>query len=333
MNKYFSRENFIFSTFDKKQKIQSLIVSFLLILFFVFSSFTFFNALYAFTNEAGSIVSGSLDVAIKDFLRSIPLFLTCFMSIWALLLIHALFRNASREKRICSLKKNSICLLVFVTANLIYIIFGLIIGKYVSIIEGSPSPIYPLDSILYSLIYLALGIFVLIYLAKLQNKWPYVVFSRGPIVKKARFIYCLGITIWMLVALFGFSAGIFSLFIYDFKHEYVFYGIITIFAYLLSPIFLWVWQFYYNELKQNNKKIFLLPLSIIGLVLSITASILYFVSLGIAKDAPSNAGFGMFPITFAANIDIATIVVVLTPLIVSIIAFIKALIYKRQNTK
>ena len=155
MKKFFSKDSFVLSTFDANQKRQSLVVSFVLILFFVFSAFTFFNALYAFADCIGSIVSGSMDAALRDATRSLPLFLSCFMSIWALLLVHAFFRNVNDEKRAKSLKKNAIALLAFAAVNLIAIIVMLAMGKIHSLVEGSPSPWYPLDSILYSLIYVA----------------------------------------------------------------------------------------------------------------------------------------------------------------------------------
>ena len=104
MKKLFDKSGFLFSSFDKEQKRQSTFVFLLLLVLFVLSSFTFFNMLYCFADIIGSIVSGSADVAIKDLLRSLPIILSCFMSIWAILLVHASFRNASDERRIKSYK-------------------------------------------------------------------------------------------------------------------------------------------------------------------------------------------------------------------------------------
>ena len=74
MKKFFSKENFLFSSFDKDQKKQSLIISLALIVFFVFSAYTFLNAMYAFADCIGSIVCGSMDAALRDALRSLPIF-------------------------------------------------------------------------------------------------------------------------------------------------------------------------------------------------------------------------------------------------------------------
>nr|MCR5184639.1 hypothetical protein [Bacilli bacterium] len=267
MKKFFDKENFIPSTFDKKQRIQSLVISLVLMLFFVFSAYTFFNALYSFADVLGSIVCASIDMAIRDLLRSLPLYFSCFMSIWGLLLLHALFRNASEERRIKSIKKNAITLLAFAGVNFLYIIAGLIIGKYHSIVECAPSALFPLDSILYSLIFVALGVFGLVYLKKLQEKLPYVVPSRGPIVTKARGLYCTFMSFWMLIAIYSFAGFSLGLFIYDFAHEHAFYGVALVLIYFVNCFLMMVWEFYYNQLKAEKRKEFLLPLAIAGLCL------------------------------------------------------------------
>ena len=330
MKKYFDKENFSVSSFDKKQKTQSLVVSCLVILFFIVSAFTFFNMLYAFADAVGSIVSGSPDVAIKDLLRSIPLFLSFFMSLWTLLLLQAFFRKASDEKLHKSLFKDSICLIAFASINIIYVVVGLITGKYLSIVEGAPSLLFPLDSVLFSLLFICIGVLGILYPKKFEAKLPYVVPTRSEVQKKCRIVYCVFVTLWMLIALFGFAGGLYSIFIYDFAHEFAFYGVAVVLIYLLSPIQLGVWEFYFNELKEEKKKEVLLPLSLVSLGVSVLFIALYMISLSLGMDAPSNAGFGMFPVAFAASVNMATLLVVFTPLIVSLAALVKGLIIRRK---
>lgn len=331
MKKFFDKDSFVISSFDKAQRRQSLLVSISLIVLFVFSAFTFFNALYAFADFVGSIVSGSPDAAIRDITRSLPLILSCFMSIWGLLLFHALFRNVSDEKRIKSIKKNAIALLAFAATNFIAIIVMLIMGKFHSLVEGAPSPLYPLDSILYSLIYVAIGVFALVYLKKLQDKIPYNVPSRGAVVTKARGLYCTFMSFWMLIALFSTASFFLGLFIVDFTHGYLLYCIGLMLIFFVNMLFMGVWEFYYNELKEENKKAFLLPLAIAGLAIAVIAIVLYIVGLGANLDGPSNAGFGVLPVAFAASVNIATLIVAFTPIIVSIVALIKGLLAKRNK--
>ena len=113
MKKLFDKENFHFSGFDSVQRRQSLIVIGVLALMFVVSSFTFVNALYSLVDNIGCILSGSPDVAVLGFFRSVPLYLSFFMAFWGLLLLHSFFRNDSEERRLKSMKKDAAALLVF----------------------------------------------------------------------------------------------------------------------------------------------------------------------------------------------------------------------------
>lgn len=330
MKHLFDKENFLLSSMDAKQRKQSLVLSILIIACFILSSFTFLNMLYSFADAVGSIVSGSADVAIKDLLRNLPLFLCFFMSLWTLLLLQASFRKVNDEKWRKSLFKDAVCVISFAFINIVYILVGIISGKYVSFVEGSPSYLFPLDALLFSLVFLTIGVLVVLYVKKFEKTHPYVVGTRGQIVKKARGAYCTFLTFFMLFAFFGFSAGIYSFFIYDFAHEYVFFGIAIILAYLLSPCILGVWEFYYNELKEEKKKEILLPLAIVSVVCSVIVVALYMISLSTNMDAPSNAGFGMFPVAFAASVNIATLLTVFTPLIFSVVALVKGLIMRKK---
>ena len=331
MKRFFDKENFLFPSFEGKAKKQSVAIAVGLIVGFILASFTFFNMLYCFADIVGSIVSGSADVAIADFLRSLPVFLTFFMPFWTVLALQAFFRNLSPEKLHRSLMKNGIAITAFAGVTILYVIEGLIEGRYLKIVEGSPSALYPLDSVLYAVLFVLVGVFFILYAKKFIKKIPYVVPSRGPVCKKARGAYCTFVTFWCLFALFGLSGGIFTFFIYDFAHGYAFYGIMTALAYLLSPCFLLVWEFYFNELKEEKRKEALLPLATVALCVSGLVAALYFLSLGLGLDAPSNAGFGMFPVAFAASVNIATMLTVVTPLIVSVVVLVKGLRAKSRG--
>jgi hypothetical protein len=83
--------------------------------------------------------------------------------------------------------------------------------------------------------------------------------------------------------------------------------------------------------QRGEKKELLLPLGIAGVACSLLIVVLYFVSLGTGLDAPSNAGFGMFPVAFAASVNIATMLQVACPLIVAVVALIKGLLAKKAK--
>ncbi len=331
MKDIFSRDSYLFPSFEAKAKKQSVIIAILLGVFFLAAAFCFMNTLYCFADIIGSIVSGSPDVAIHDLLRALPVFLSVFMTIWALLLFHGQFRNVNEEKRVKSLKKNAIALLAFGGITIIYVIVGRITGTYLSLVEGSPSWIYPLDAMLYALLYIAIGVLALLYAKKAPEKLAYVVPSRGPIAKKARFVYCLFVAFWMLIALFSFAGFWTGLFIIDFAHGYALFSVALLLVYLTNACFLICWEFLYNELKEEARKKLLLPVGVIATAIAAIVAGFYFIALGLNLDGPSNVGFGVLPVTFAASVNIATMIVVATPLIVGVTATIKGILIRKAK--
>nr|MCR5184588.1 hypothetical protein [Bacilli bacterium] len=111
-----------------------------------------------------------------------------------------------------------------------------------------------------------------------------------------------------------------------------FYGVALVLIYFVNCFLMMVWEFYYNQLKAEKRKEFLLPLAIAGLCLALITTVLYFVALGNDLDAPSNGGFGILPVAFTASINIATLIVVFTPLIVTITALVKALVGRKKKS-
>lgn len=331
MKELFNKDNFVFCSLEGKAKKSSLIVSILLICLFVLSSLTFMNFLYCFSDVVGSIVSGSSDVAAHDAIRSVPVFVTFFETLWMLLLVHGLYRSPSQEKVERSIKKCLIATFIFSAVIILYVIIGRISGTYLSLVEGSPSALYPLDSVLYSLLFLAISVIGLFFKDKVKEKFSLELTPRTPVVKKVRFIYCFFVTLWMLFALFSFSAFAVGIFIIDFKHEWSLFGLATLLVYFVTALSLAVWELYYNELKEEAKAKCLLPLALVGLVASTLVALFYFVSLSQNLDAPSNMGFGVFPVAFAASVNIATILVIITPILVSLIATLKGVILRNKK--
>lgn len=328
---FFIKENFVCTDFDKKQKIQSLVTSLVIIVLFALASLSFFNLIYVFSDILGSIASGSPDVAVRSLIRSLPIVLCFFMSLWALFLAHAFRKEVDDEHRLKSIFRKGIAVLSISGVNFLYVFIMRFAGKYSSLVEGSPSYLYPLDALLYSVLFICIGICAILYVKRFKEKLPYTVPVRPVACKKTkplRFLYCFGVSFWTIIALYGLTGAILTIIVYDFKHEYAFFGISVILIYLLSSILLAFWEFYFHELKEEKKKQFALPVSICSLVVSIIFVVLYFVSLKTNMDAPANAGFGMFPITFLATANYGTLLVVFTPILVSVVALIRGIIAK-----
>ncbi len=316
---------------ENKTKKQSLIVTISVIVFFVVSAFTFMNALYCLSDIIGSTVSGSVDIAIRDILRSVPVFLSFFITLCGLMVAHTFYRNESRE----ILKRNA---KLFAKAGIgigavliVYVIVMLIAGKYLSIVEGAPSPIYPLDACLYAVLYIALGILIHMYFKKHEESGLYEGPARAPISKKLGAIKYFFRFFWLMFALYGFCGFFYSFFIVDFLHGYVAYSLAAMLISLVVFLTLAVWELYYNNLSPEKRSAVTLPLALISLGVTIVAAVIYFIALKGNLDGPTNVGFGLLPVAYSASVNVATFLVMIVPMIVSVVALIKGVIRKAAN--
>lgn len=330
MKKMIEKNDFVLSGLDKSGKIRSAIASCAVVLFFVFSAFTFMNFLYCLSDCIGSVVCTSFDVALRDALRSMPIILSFFLSLSGLMVAHTFYRNESAEILGKKAKKHAVIGIAIGVMIVVYVIVMLICGRYLSIVEGAPSPIYPLDAVIYAVVFIAFDVCVMIYL----GKNPDADFGpcRAPIQKRGRVVRSIFRTFWLFIALYGFCGFFYSIFIVDFRHEYVPYSIAMMLVSFVSLASIAVWEFFYNNLTAEKRKKATLPLSLILLAVSVVSAAIYFIALGKNLDGPSNVGFGLLPIAFSASVNLATLLVVVTPLIVSVTALVKG-IFRRCKAK
>ena len=325
MRKMFDRNNFVLSGLEKRSLIQTLIVMGALVIFFIFSAFTFMNFLYCLSDCIGSIVCSSADVAAKDALRSLPIFLSFFLSLSGLMVAHTFYRNESADILRKRAKKHAAIGAVIGAIIILYVIIMRIAGKYLSLFEGSPSLLYPFDAIIYALFFIVFGILVWMYFAK-TNGENYVAPVRMPLSNKTRIVKCIFRTLWLLFALYGFCGFFYSMFIVDFQIGYAFYSIMMMLISFLALMSIAIWELFYNNLKPEKKEELMLPLGIVASGVTIVFVVLYFIALKNNLDGPSNVGFGILPIAFAASVNIATLLVVAVPVIASITTLVKGLI-------
>lgn len=333
MKNMFDRNGFVLSGLDGNQKKQTLVVILALVLFFILSAFTFMNFLYCLSDCIGSIVCASVDVALRDALRSLPIFLSFFMSVSGLMVAHSFYRNETGDIFKKRAKKHALIGIVLGGIVILYVLAMRFAGKYLSLVEGAPSRLYPLDAILYSLFFIAFGVFVWIYFKDGSKLPSYVGPSRAPLQKKGRGARYFFRALWLVIGLYGFCGFFYSLFILDFSHGYVFYSIATMLVSLVCCLSVAVWEFYYNNLTEEKRKEVTLPLALLSLGAAVVVLILYFIALKNNLDGPSNVGFGILPIAFSASVNFATLLVVATPLIVSVTALVKGLVRKGKSKK
>ena len=333
MKKMFDRDHFVLSGLDEKQKKQSILVILSVALFFVLSAFTFMNFLYCLSDCAGSIVCASVDVSLRDAIRSAPIFLSFFLTLSGLMAAHTFYRNENEKILRKRAKKHAIIGIVIGAIIVIDVIVMLILGRYLSIVEGGPSLLYPLDAVLYALLFICLDILILVYFKKTSKTQPFSGPSRAPVSNRCRGVRNFFRTLWLMIGLYGFCGFFYSLFIVDFTNGYVPYSIAVLFVSLINFLSIAVWELYYNNLTKEKREEKTLPLALVSLLISVAATVFYFLALKKNLDGPSNVGFGILPIAFSASVNFATLLVVATPLIVSVTALIKGLIRRKSMKK
>jgi hypothetical protein len=330
MNNLFDRSNFVHSEQGGKQKRQSILVTLCVIVFFVLSAITFMNFLYCLSDCVGSVVCASPDVAIRDAIRSCPIFLSFFAALSGLMVAHTFYRNESREILAKKARKHAMIGIVIGALIIVYTIVLRIAGRYLSLVEGAPSRLYPLDAVIFALICIGLGVAVLAYVKKDSKAQCFFGPSRAPLQKKGRGVRSVFRAAWLMVGLYGFCGFFYSLFIVDFRHGYVFYTVAMMLASLVAFLTVAVWELLYNNLTAAARKKYTLPLALVSLAVSVASAVLYFIALKGNLDGPSNVGFGLLPIAFSASVNFATLLVVAMPLIVSVTALIKG-IHRKHN--
>lgn len=328
MKKDLDRSGCVLSGLGSKQKKQAVGLLTAVAFFFVISAFTFMNFLYCLSDCVGSLVCGSPDVSLRDALRSLPIFFSFFMTLSGLITVHTFYRNESPELLQRRAKKHALIGICFGVFIIVYVVIGLISGRYLSVTEGAPSALYPLDAVLYSLGFIVFGTLVLRYFAKLPADRSFGGPSRVPLQKRGRILRCTVRSLWLLIGLYGFCGFFYSFFILDLSVGYQPYIAAAMLVSLGAFLSVAVWELYYNNLTEEKRRAAALPLGLILLPMSAGVMIFYFLALKGNLDGPSNVGFGIIPIAYSSGMNISTVLVVPVPLIVSLTALVKG-IYRK----
>lgn len=327
----FNKDLFVSSGCDKKAKTQSLIVTLVVAFLYACCAFCMFNFIYLICNVVGSIVSGSPECAVRDFIRSSPILLILIATFNLLVSAHNFRRNVSTEIRNKMLMRNSISAIVIAGLTIVLILIFFILGKYDSLIDGYPSYLYPLDAIIFSLLIIGFATISILYVKKFEEKHPYVGVNRAPSTKgKLRALRPIFETIWALAALYGLAAFIFSPVYIDWIHGHVFFSIMLVIMFVLPTVYYLWWEFYYNELKAENHKINLIP-SIVGLCIGVLTVGLYCLAYNLDPQAPNLADFALLAVDYTASVNATALIYSACNIIIPLVALIKCLIEIKRN--
>ncbi len=289
------------------------------VLIFIAAAFNFFFFLYGICDIIGSIICGSFNVAGRDLMRSLPLFLNVVSLILLLYLYHYLTHGESIEHSKKKIFEYAIALIAVSAIIIIWVIYGCASGVYLSIAEGSPSWIYPLDIFLGNIVFLAIGICTIIFKGKLKESQYHVT------EKKINGGFATATCVWLCCALYAFAAWCYSFGSLDFGSEYTAYSIGQMILFFVAWALLFVYEIVFKVVKPEYKKKVLFPTGIACFAVGIFAIVYYFASLAGNLDAPSNGGFGLLSIDFTASVNAINLIYFLAILIPSIVILVQAI--------
>ena len=84
---------------------------------------------------------------------------------------------------------------------------------------------------------------------------------------------------WLLIALYGFCGFFYSFFIVDFVHGYTSYSLAVMLVSLVACLSIAVWELYYNNLSEEERRAKTLKLSLILLCVTVVSAVLYFIGV------------------------------------------------------
>lgn len=287
---------------------------------FVISSFLLWEFVYEISNMLGSISCGSANQAMEEFKRVCPVIFTCFITIYMAYYLFAAYQAKDGETRIRIWQVNGIVTIILGLMDALLVLIKIADGRYEKLVEGFPTPLFPLDMLIGSLLIALYGALSIRYSARLKEKpsvLPYinVVNKKGKVKSSLSICTCF----IYLIALAGFQACIRGFYVLDFTHGAVFFNIMFWLMYFIPFEMYLVYRYVYIEMpvskrKENQKKMSLAFLGINVLVL-----ILYLVSVQIYNEAPNLNAFGLLPVDFTAGMNFFLLlfgpVAVLTPLV------------------
>lgn len=242
------------ATLNKQAKHESLqywILTGVLLFVYMCAAVAFFENLREICNILGAIVEKSPWQAKTHFVRDLPNLFFNFGVMYLLSFVFRLFRSPDVETQHFLVKKGSITLICFGGAAFLSLLIQLLTGNF-SLIEGHPTPLYPLDLLLATLFMIGLGVTLLVLYPKYHFLDALVGKAPKYSVKRQVGRAILG-TIYMMVAVFAFVGIISPLFMLNYDRSAALFTIALIMTFLSILSGLAVYQFIYPRLKDEDK--------------------------------------------------------------------------------
>jgi len=314
-------EHFLFSGLSADGKKQLRRRSFAAVIVFLLGSFSMFELVCELSNMTGSIACNCTAQAIAELRRMFPVIFPAIVYLCLNVFAFDLYRARTPEKRNTLLKRNGTATVVFGAVIVLYVLYGYVSGEYARLIEGCPSPLYPLDVLVGGVLFAVLGAGMRRASEKPRTGEAFVSCAVG---HGFRVFHVYG----TMVALFSFAACVYGSYGMDWSHGGIWFNISTLLLYFSAFAMAAVYRFVYCELLPAYRRKAQLRLSAAFLLVNLLLFAVYVITVNANSELPNQNAFCILPIDYFASKNAFLLLLCSWDLLAPAVALIKGLCTK-----
>lgn len=301
--------------------------SILAIIFWVLGSFGIWEVVYELSHMVGAIVSGDPGYALGELLRMLPLILLVAIFIFSGMFLHNAFIAENEKVRKRNWKAMGTFIIVMSSLIILYVPVGRLTGRYYRLVEGYPTALFPLDTVILGLALIVFGYWAV--KRKPLGEFPYGICHFNGLLRGIGRFFCM---LSYFVSTAAFAGFVYGLFIMDWSHGYLFYNFMLLLVFGLAFGYFAVYRFIYCRWPNEKKNAGLIKMSIISLVVAIVVMVLYLTAEQLYPMAPNQNAFALHPVDFTASVGVLPLLYGANNLLVPICALLYGLITRKNRS-
>ncbi len=334
MAAYLSRNDRFKRDLDASGRRERRFYKFISLLAFIPGAFVLWEMHYELWMIIGSIASKSPDRVTVQVLRMLPLYLTGLALIMFLIYTNGAYRAKNLKARAAKWMAGGIVMTILGVLNAAYVGIGLAFGEYDRLIEGFITPLFPLDMLLAGVIFIGVGFLSIRYAKVLKNKGSALPFVTDKGLFGLRLCtFGLLRALSLLVAMCGFAASVWGIFIIDLAHGYLLYSIALWLNFFTSFAMYFAYKNIFCEIKAESRGTASVKLGAIFLIINILLYALYTASVQIWNEAPDVTAFGLLPADFTSSMNIFGVIYGVNNILAPIAAISRGLVMEKKAAK
>ena len=332
MAAYLTRNDRIKTQLSPEARRERRFYMFLSVIAFIPGAFALWEINYELWNMIGSVASGSPDMALTEALRMVPLYMAGAALILFLVYTNGAYRAKNEKARIRKWLAGGTVTVILGVITAAYVVIGVVLGEYGELIEGYVSPLYPLDMLLAGVVFIGIGFLSIHYAAVLRRKpsaLPYVT-DKGLFGLRLCTFGCLR-ALGLAMAMIGFAASVWGIFVLDFTHGYLMYSIVLWLNYFTAFAMYFAYKYIFCETKPEIRGTAAVKLGAIFLIVNVVLFALHLVTVQIWNEAPNVAAFGILPADFLSSMNVFAVAYGLNNILTPIVAIARGLVMEKKN--